>query len=547
VSDVAAQNLEAEENVLGAILLAGTHGPEASASVLAAVSERGLRASDFYRASHALLYEAACEVAGQGEPTDVLALEARLLVTNRLEPAGGEARLRELAHLVPALANAGHYARLVVEAAERREEERTALALREAARNGGLEANPEVREQVGRLLAGRRSRGSAVYVIEELSEFAAVDEPGADPLVRARSGVAIPADGVGLSYGDGGAGKTTLCIDWAVHFAAGETWIDLLEPTRPLRVLLIENEGPRAEFRRKLRQREAAWNGSPLGDRVKVLSEPWAQVTLRDEAQRRELAEAIEQHELDLIIPGPLASLGMIGAGNAEDVQAFLALLADVRARTQQRFAFLLVHHENRTGKVSGAWEPHPDLLVHVMARGRGSVRVHWQKVRWASALHKTTTHLRWAEGATFELDEQAEPSRPERTYDALADYVLAHGGCGWVTVEKAITGEAEYLRHRRDSMLADGVLINAGTEHKFELWHRDDPVRPRTVSEDRHASDTPVSGTGGEDRESERVGVSPPKGRHAYSDTLASLPPGDNEEAARAAGEKARGASSSG
>jgi hypothetical protein len=152
---VAPQNLAAEESVLGALMLAGTYGPEASASVVAAVLATGLTAGDFYRDSHTLVYEAALAVAERGEPTDVLAVERELRARRKLTAAGGSARLVELAALVPATANAAHYARLVVDAGLRRVQAALGRALVDDARNGSLD--PKLHERVGQWLGSRRA------------------------------------------------------------------------------------------------------------------------------------------------------------------------------------------------------------------------------------------------------------------------------------------------------------------------------------------------------------------------------------------------------
>jgi DnaB-like helicase N terminal domain/AAA domain len=249
------QNLAAEEYVLGAILLAGhVHGAETSSAVVAKVRASGLVPADFYRESHGLIYEAALAVVERGEPTDAVVLEHELEVRGTLTDAGGTARLRELAALVPAIANAGHHAGLVVDAAERREEVDVALALRAAAQNGGLLADDALRERVGRLLAPRRSLAGEQIKFVTFEEFIARHEPQAEPLVLdAEGGTVISATGLGMVYGTGGAGKTTLWLDAAMHFAGGLDWLDgALVPGRKLRVAWIEKEGPREEFRRKL-------------------------------------------------------------------------------------------------------------------------------------------------------------------------------------------------------------------------------------------------------------------------------------------------------
>jgi replicative DNA helicase len=102
------QNLDAEESVLGAMML--------SPGAIGAVSEI-LDAGDFYRESHSKIYRAALALYARGEPVDAITLVDELEQRGELEDAGGRTRVHELAALVPASANAGHYARIVREMA----------------------------------------------------------------------------------------------------------------------------------------------------------------------------------------------------------------------------------------------------------------------------------------------------------------------------------------------------------------------------------------------------------------------------------------------
>jgi replicative DNA helicase len=102
------QNLDAEESVLGAMML--------SPGAIGAVSE-ALDAGDFYRESHAKIYRAALALYARGEPVDAITLVDELEERGDLEDVGGRGRVHELAALVPATANAGHYARIVREMA----------------------------------------------------------------------------------------------------------------------------------------------------------------------------------------------------------------------------------------------------------------------------------------------------------------------------------------------------------------------------------------------------------------------------------------------
>ena len=102
------QNLDAEESVLGAMML--------SPGAIGAVSEI-LDAGDFYRESHSRIYKAALSLYAKGDPVDAITLVDELEERGELEDVGGRVRVHELAALVPATANAGHYARIVREMA----------------------------------------------------------------------------------------------------------------------------------------------------------------------------------------------------------------------------------------------------------------------------------------------------------------------------------------------------------------------------------------------------------------------------------------------
>src|SRR3954469_1698611 len=102
------QNLDAEESVLGAMML--------SPGAIGAVSEV-VSAADFYRESHGTIFKAALGLYQKGEPVDAITLVDELEERSELEKVGGRQRIHELAALVPATANAAHYARIVREMA----------------------------------------------------------------------------------------------------------------------------------------------------------------------------------------------------------------------------------------------------------------------------------------------------------------------------------------------------------------------------------------------------------------------------------------------
>ncbi|WP_281883320.1 replicative DNA helicase [Paenibacillus sp. YYML68] len=100
------QNIEAEQAVLGAILLDG--------DALVTAMER-VNGEDFYRGAHQRIYEAMIEIAEANEPVDLVTLTARLQDKQQLEEVGGITYLSQLAHSVPTAANVDYYAQIVEE------------------------------------------------------------------------------------------------------------------------------------------------------------------------------------------------------------------------------------------------------------------------------------------------------------------------------------------------------------------------------------------------------------------------------------------------
>jgi hypothetical protein len=327
------------------------------------------------------------------------------------------------------------------------------------------------------------------FRLTPVEEFAAVDEPGAAPLASSDDGgVVIPAGGDVLVFGDGGAGKTTLVIDWSIALARGVSWLGLVESERPLRICVVENEGPRPMLRLKLR-RKLATTGVELDGRLVVLEEPWASLTLADDQHRRRLAAALAAHETDLLVLGPLVSVGEFPTGGTPtEVARFEQHTHELRSLLDRPLAILLVHHENKAGGVSGGWGRYGDTHLHVTAQGNGRTRIRWAKARWASSLHKTSTQLLWADGETFTIED-----KPEITEDtmrqSLLDAVRDHPGLSWSKLKELkndgvplVRGNATELKHLRDALIADRLLVNTAIrDGQFTLYPADDPTATRS------------------------------------------------------------------
>jgi replicative DNA helicase len=99
-------NLEAEESLLGAMLLSR----DAIASAVETCS-----ADDFYKPAHGHIFEAITNLYGHGEPADPVTVADELRRADLLETIGGVGILSSLQANTPATSNAARYARIVEE------------------------------------------------------------------------------------------------------------------------------------------------------------------------------------------------------------------------------------------------------------------------------------------------------------------------------------------------------------------------------------------------------------------------------------------------
>ncbi|MBI2168450.1 MAG: replicative DNA helicase, partial [Actinobacteria bacterium] len=101
-------NLEAEESLLGAMLLSRD---------AIAVAVESIKPDDFYKPAHAHVFDAVLALYGAGEPVDPVTVAEELRRAGLLEAVGGRNALLSIQGNTPASANASHYARIVEELA----------------------------------------------------------------------------------------------------------------------------------------------------------------------------------------------------------------------------------------------------------------------------------------------------------------------------------------------------------------------------------------------------------------------------------------------
>ena len=152
------QNLEAEQSVLGSVLLEN----EAINDALEV-----LNPDDFYRESHREIFRVMTELSDRIQPVDAITMTDALRTRGKLEAIGGPAYIAELAQCVPTAAHVAHYARIVREKAVLRDLASTATEIASSAYDNPHDVSGFVDNAEQQILAIRRTNTGAACPVSE--------------------------------------------------------------------------------------------------------------------------------------------------------------------------------------------------------------------------------------------------------------------------------------------------------------------------------------------------------------------------------------------
>lgn len=136
-------DVDAERSVLGAIIIK----PDIAYEVM-----DKLRADDFYRQQHRLVFLTLAAMIQKKVPVDIVSITEQLKETGRLDKVGGIPFITQLANVTPTAANVMHHADIVLQYSKRRQMMAVAEELRAAAMN--LEGEPgidDVQEKLSKI------------------------------------------------------------------------------------------------------------------------------------------------------------------------------------------------------------------------------------------------------------------------------------------------------------------------------------------------------------------------------------------------------------
>ncbi len=331
------QNIEAEESVLGAMLVA-------EPALTRVIDEVKLNAGDFYLDKHATIFTAVHDLYAASKPVDELSVSEALTQRNQIEEAGGKHYVSELAAKVPAAGNAKHYAEIVQQNADMR---RVLQGLHAGAEVFDSRNGHTPREVYARVLD----------VIEAARPRATVHEPSSwrpYDLTDATSGIGDPApsilarsDGYCLLYDERiaqAAGEPEACKGWlAMTASAGLLQMDCT-------VLYVDFESTATEIAQRLLS---------LGvDRDRIL-EQFVYVRPHEpliEENRVDLKAAFDREPALIVIDGVTEALTIHGLDLSDnsDIAHWLELLPRPAARTGA--AVLMIDHVVKDKEARGRY-----------------------------------------------------------------------------------------------------------------------------------------------------------------------------------------------
>jgi hypothetical protein len=256
-----------------------------------------------------------------------------------------------------------------------------------------------------------------------------------------------------MLYGDEGAGKTTGLVDLTAHTAAGLPWLEL-PAARNLRWLLIENESAPGMFQRLLEEKRDRWEVDPAWfDNVHVHGGEglWGIFDFRNETHRQALWAYCREQQIDLVGVNPTFGVGGPGSGKPDETQAFVDTMLRP-AGLWQDTAFVLLHHENKAGQVSGDWGRQPDTVIQFERDPeQPRTRLTWHKLRYSSELgeRKRKQLLEWVpEHKGFRVSDVdlSGAVSDDELYGRLDAFLSAHPRSATGIVKKKVHGTDERL-----------------------------------------------------------------------------------------------------
>ena len=185
--------------------------------------------------------------------------------------------------------------------------------------------------------------------------------------------------------------RSTWTIDGIAHLAAGVDWLGIPVP-RPVRICVIENEGPPCLFQQKLAAKIATLGRRPTSRTTcSSFTGPWGEFTFADAGGARGARRLLRGARRSTSSP-PTRRSGSASPPPADPTRRSSSSTGSSSAGSSRERAFWLLHHENKAGQISGDWGRHPDTKVQLQQDGnQPRTKLDWAKTRWATLPTETS------------------------------------------------------------------------------------------------------------------------------------------------------------
>lgn len=400
------QNIEAEETVLGGILL----DPEAMTRVLAV----RLEPKEFYIPANREIFQVAYDLFREGLPTDLMTVTSRLFDHGMLDRVGGQNKLAQLVDRTISAINCDRYALLIKEKFARRQiiqaandmaqeaydnyrpleevmgaiEQRTAelsslpverkadqflewqcnqviSRVRDLEMSADLPAVKLIKKQ--RLADEFGFRG--VKILDEIymSSLTAEEHEPAMTLAQLKEKYShndspdwlhhglIPAASVILLHALGGDGKTLLSYYLASLIAKGESWGEFTPTARKRRVLIVQVDEPAKNLIMRAEQLE-------LGDLEIRFITKWQVESIP------RLVSEIDNFKPDLVMIDSITGASKFSIYSENDVPFAKPLLLLRDIAQDKNVTFLVIHHSSKGAEGRGGTARGTSALVNAVS-----------------------------------------------------------------------------------------------------------------------------------------------------------------------------------
>ncbi len=446
-------SLEAEQSVLGAVLIEGARGAPHNAAweAVGSLSEQA-----FFRIEHRIIFEAMCELAEANTPIDILTLADRL----EAGPHPGRvgiAYLAELAEETPSAVNVEAYCAIVAERYGRRRRIADGAALQEAAYSGDLEGLAEVQARIAEGDYGG-SWAAAAVPFNDLPEPEPIDWLAADLFYLG---------GVYCIVGPPKAGKTAAARTLATVVASDEERLFLGRKTRRGNVVYIDYENPRTVSHERFAKLRAG--GLSVEGLAVHLAAP----------HPPDMAAAVVRLRAEIEARKPLLVVidGLQGWAAIEDLSDYShvhAAIAPLRELAEvHNCTILFQHHGSKHSPTdpsgSNALAGNVDGILAFNKTGVGDVTYTAHTAELREGRHLPKSNVAIGDDGRSVLDGTAaeragEEDAAERRKTALA-YVAENGEVRHSDLLKSMQGRPAARRATLEELLRDGCLRSIGRQ----------------------------------------------------------------------------------